>query len=599
MAIHKVSGGSFAAALWALIAAVVVIAAAGDSARAQPSAPPTGDQHREYVFPPTGETLPYRFYVPAAWDGTRALPILLFLHGAGADENTYLDIADGLLRRLAEQHGYIVVSPLGFRPLGAYGNPLRLPAVFGESETAAQQRAAITPERRRELALSELDVMTVLEILTETYGADRDRTFLAGHSMGSGGVWHLAARYPERWRAVAPMSGPFIDAETYPFELIRDLPILMTEGTGADPSLAGSRALAEFMSDGAFDFEYLEVDGNHGSMVPMVMPAIFEFFDAVTARDGAPVELRLWPQGAPGSEQWAAAEQVTTGRNGDRVITQVSDPTMTVFLPDPAVANGAAVLIAPGGALRALSFDNEGVKVAEWLNSQGIAGLVLKYRTLQQGSGPPRGGPVAGMRAPGVDGGPGGSGGPGGAGGAGGPGGPGAGPSPRQELVITNANANPAPDDPALTQVLEFAIADAQQAMRMIRANADAWNIDRSRVGIMGFSAGGGVAVGAALAERSDASPDFLVSLYGPSLMDVFPPEHAPPLFIAVGATHFNVTNGCIALFEAWKAAGLPAEIHVYDGVSAGFGMTPRGLPVDRWTDRLHEWMVARGLTSM
>ena len=222
--------------------------------------------------------------MPSTWDGKRSLPIVLFLHGAGANESTYLDMADGLLGKLAEKHGYIVVSPLGFTPLGAYGNPLRLPAVFGESEAAAAQRAAVTPERRRELALSELEVITALELVTEEYGADRSRTFLAGHSMGSGGAWHLAARYPERWRAVAPMSGPFIDKETYPFDRIRDLPIFMTEGTGATPSLAGSRALAEFMRAGGFDFEYLEVDGNHGSMVPMVWPAIFEFFDRVSAR---------------------------------------------------------------------------------------------------------------------------------------------------------------------------------------------------------------------------------------------------------------------------------------------------------------------------
>lgn len=254
------------------------------AASAEPSAAPTGDQHRQYVFPPTGETLPYRFYVPTSWDGESALPIVLFLHGAGADENTYMDMSDCLLLRLAEQHGYIVVSPLGYRPLGAYGNPLRLPAVFGESATAAQQRESITPERRRELGLSELDVITVLETVAETYGADRTRVFLAGHSMGSGGAWHLAARYPERWRAVAPMSGPFVDAETYPFELIRDLPIFMTEGTGATPSLAGSRALNEFLRNGGFDFEYLEVDGDHGSMVPMVWPAVFQFFDAVSSR---------------------------------------------------------------------------------------------------------------------------------------------------------------------------------------------------------------------------------------------------------------------------------------------------------------------------
>jgi poly(3-hydroxybutyrate) depolymerase len=239
----------------------------------------TGDQKRSYTFVPTGQQLPFRLFVPPSWDGKAALPVILMLHGAGANENTYVDMADGLLMKLAAQHGYIVVSPLGFTPLGAYGNPLRLPAVYGESAAAAAQRAAVTPVRQRELSLSELDVITVLDIVTEEYGADRTRTFLAGHSMGSGGAWHLAARYPERWRAVAPMSGPFIDAATYPFDLIRRTPIFMTEGTGATPSLAGSRALAKFMGGGGFVFEYLEVDGNHGSMVPMVWPRIFEFFN--------------------------------------------------------------------------------------------------------------------------------------------------------------------------------------------------------------------------------------------------------------------------------------------------------------------------------
>jgi pimeloyl-ACP methyl ester carboxylesterase len=139
--------------------------------------------------------------------------------------------------------------------------------------------AAVTPERQRTLALSELEVITALELVTEQYGADRSRTFLVGHSMGSGGVWHLAARYPERWRAIAPMSGPFVDRETYPFERIRSLPIYMTEGTGATPSLEGSRALERYLREQRFDFEYLEVDGDHGGMVPMVWPAVFDFFD--------------------------------------------------------------------------------------------------------------------------------------------------------------------------------------------------------------------------------------------------------------------------------------------------------------------------------
>lgn len=282
-------------------------------------------------------------------------------------------------------------------------------------------------------------------------------------------------------------------------------------------------------------------------------------------------ELRLWPGKAPGSESWTIPETVTTSANGDRVISNVSDPTLAVFLPEPGRATGTAIVIAPGGALRVLGMDNEGTKVARWLNERGIAAFVLKYRTLQQAPGA-RAAPPAGLAGP-----------------------PGA---PRQELEIQRANANPAPDDAALAEVLQFAVADAQAALRLVRSRAVGWRVDPEKVGIMGFSAGGGVAVGTALAPRTPGSPDFLVSLYGPSLMDVIVPDHAPPLFIAVGNNHFNVTNGCLALFAAWKSAGKPAEIHVYDQVSAGFGFSERGLPVDGWKQRLHEWLIARKLTT-
>ena len=294
-----------------------------------------------------------------------------------------------------------------------------------------------------------------------------------------------------------------------------------------------------------------------------------------TASAQSPQEIRLWEGRAPGSEGWSVAETTTTSPSGDRTIANVRDPSVTVYLPSAATATGAAVVVAPGGALRLLAWDNEGVKVAQWLNSKGIAALVLKYRTLQAMPAAGRGRGAGPLGAA-----------------------PGGGPAGRQELDIKKANANPAPDDAALTEVLRMGVADAQQALRLARKNAAAWRIDPARVGIMGFSAGGGVAVGTALAERSEASPDFLVSLYGPSLQDVDVPAHAPPLFIAVGSTHFNVTNGCLALFAVWKAAGKPAEIHIYDQVSAGFGMSVRGLPVDTWHERLLDWMVARKLTK-
>jgi len=114
-----------------------------------------GDQHRTYYFAAAKTDMPYRLYVPTAWDGQSKLPLIVMLHGAGADENRYMDMGHQQMLRLAAQHGYVVVSPLGYSKLGAYGTPLRLPAVFGQPEIAAKQRAAITPEAEHSLELSE------------------------------------------------------------------------------------------------------------------------------------------------------------------------------------------------------------------------------------------------------------------------------------------------------------------------------------------------------------------------------------------------------------------------------------------------------------
>jgi acetyl esterase/lipase len=286
---------------------------------------------------------------------------------------------------------------------------------------------------------------------------------------------------------------------------------------------------------------------------------------SVNAFGADPVELKLWPGKAPGSENWKIPESITE-RGGNRVATNVSDPTLTVFLPDAAKANGAAVVVAPGGALQALSLDSEGTQVAQWLNSKGIAAFVLKYRLRQQQAGGNAGGPPPAAAKP-------------------------AGGAQRQELTIVKGNANPAPGDAVLDEVLRMGVADAQQALKLVRKNATEWHVDPKRIGLMGFSAGGGVSVGVVVANEPGASADFLISVYGPSLQDVILPANAPPLFVAVGANHFNVTNGCLALFAEWKKAGKPAEIHVYDQVNGGFAMSKRGLPVDSWPDRMLDWM--------
>ncbi|MEO5922329.1 MAG: alpha/beta hydrolase-fold protein [Bryobacteraceae bacterium] len=238
-----------------------------------------GDQHRTYRFPGTETEIGYRIYVPTTWDGKSKLPLVLMLHGAGSNENGYLDRSNKQMLQLAEQHGYLLVSPLGFTPMGAYGTCLRLPAVFGQAEAAAQQKATACVKDAETLQRSEQDVINVLEIALNEYPVDRGAMFLAGHSMGSGGAWYLAAKYADYWAAFAPMSGPFVEESTYPWDRIRSKPIFMTEGTGATPSLEGSRKMQEWMKARNFKLEYKEVDADHGGMVSLVLPGVFDFFD--------------------------------------------------------------------------------------------------------------------------------------------------------------------------------------------------------------------------------------------------------------------------------------------------------------------------------
>ena len=283
--------------------------------------------------------------------------------------------------------------------------------------------------------------------------------------------------------------------------------------------------------------------------------------------------IRVWPGKAPGSEEWTFSERVAEGRDGAKNYSNIVDPTLTVYLPDPARANGTAIIICPGGGMRALSF-GPAESAAAYFNGKGIAAFILKYRVVPQtGSAfAPAARPDAASQA-----------------------------APRSpfgtnelgigEIRNRRGNANPSPEDQEQLRVIAMAIADGKQAIRLLRRTAAEYHINPNRIGIMGFSAGGGVSIGTALAEAGDAYPDFVALLYGPSLVDVSVPKHGAPLFIAVGNNHFNVTNGCVVLFEMWKEAGRPAEMHVYE--QPGGGMT-----VGNWTDRLYEWLRVRKLVT-
>lgn len=227
---------------------------------------------RHYAFEAADEILPYRIYVPTTWDGKAALPLILMLHGGGATENTNMDNDDGALPKLAQRRGSIVVCPLGYRPNGAFGNRAR---AFGAASRGAGGLAGDLA-RDRESDLSELDALNVLGLVAAEYGADARRTYLAGHSMGSGGAWHLAAKYPAKWAAVAPMSGPLVDERA--LERLRGLPIFITDGTASTGTIDASRALHQYLRARGYDVAYLEVEATHLGMVPLVLPKVFDFF---------------------------------------------------------------------------------------------------------------------------------------------------------------------------------------------------------------------------------------------------------------------------------------------------------------------------------
>ena len=258
-----------------------VVSVARDLAEQQsnPSSPDyqaKGDQHRTYYFDEAGRDLPYRLFVPTDWDGTAQLPLAVFLHGAGNDESSYVDANGKQMLQLAEQHDYILLSPLGAD--GAYGSFLRLPAVFGQPDEAATMIAAKTAETERAQELSEQDVINVLELVLAEYPVDRTAVFLTGHSMGSGGTWYLGGKYSFYFRAIAPMSGPFVQESVYPWERMMSVPMFVTEGVDT-PSLDGSRALRDWLQENGYPSEYKEVAADHAGMVPLVLPDVFDFFD--------------------------------------------------------------------------------------------------------------------------------------------------------------------------------------------------------------------------------------------------------------------------------------------------------------------------------
>ena len=166
-----------------------------------------GDQQRRYDFSEARAEMPYRLYVPQSYDPARKTPLVVALHGYGGDQN-YFFASLPTLPDLLERHGFIFVAPMGFAADGWYGAPLSIPGNAPRSSGAPTPTPLRTPEEEtRYRALSETDVMNVIDIVRAEYAIDPDRIYLMGHSMGGFGTWWLGQKHADLWAAIAPMSG--------------------------------------------------------------------------------------------------------------------------------------------------------------------------------------------------------------------------------------------------------------------------------------------------------------------------------------------------------------------------------------------------------
>ena len=271
-----------------------------------------------------------------------------------------------------------------------------------------------------------------------------------------------------------------------------------------------------------------------------------------------PIAIPLYAATAPGSESWPQIE--TEAEFGDqRIVRNIVRPTLLPYPADADNNSGTAVIVAPGGGFKFLSIDQEGTLVAQWLNQRGINAFVLKYRTDETAAG----GFGFGWQMMKLFGG----------------------------AYLRSLFSGPSsfPERP-LYEVQNLAIADALQAVRLVRERAGEWHVRPDAIGIMGFSAGGAVAHGAAIRGEGQSRPDFVASIYGvPAGSDI--PANGPPLFLlAADDDPIVPVQWSQTLHERWQAAGLSSTIRRYEEGGHGFGMRQRGLPIDGWIDEFYAW---------
>ena len=258
-----------------------------------------------------------------------------------------------------------------------------------------------------------------------------------------------------------------------------------------------------------------------------------------------PAAISLWSNGAPGSEARANEAEEFVGDN----CGNVHNPTLTPYVPAHEKATGTAVVICPGGGHSKLCLGHEGYALAEWFRDRGIAAFVLKYRLAREKG--------------------------------------------------------------SAYTIQDHAMADTRRALRLVRSRAAEWHIQSDRVGILGFSAGGELAAYAAMKhdagqkdsadviEQQSCRPDFQALIY-PGSSGTFTAEAGmPPVFIAAGySDRPDIAEGMASLYLKYKAAKVPAELHLFANAGHGFGYRHNTKPsaVARWPERFTEWLSDSGL---
>jgi acetyl esterase/lipase len=270
-----------------------------------------------------------------------------------------------------------------------------------------------------------------------------------------------------------------------------------------------------------------------------------------------PIDAPAEPNAIPlntGGVEGQTAKETWYKQWGDPFVRNVSHATLTPFLPERSKANGAAVIIAPGGGFRILSMGNEGWEVAQALRARGIAAFVLKYRlqrTVADWAEFDKGNP----------------------------------------LTAPTPGAPPGP--PNFAAMITMPLEDATAAFKLVRARAQEWNIDPKRVGMMGFSAGAGTTMAATL-QSTEIKPAFIAPIYG-GLRSVDVPADAPPMFVALAADDPLFGKSDFGLISAWQKAGRPVEFHLYQNGGHGFGLGNPGKTSTGWFPQFMIWVEDNG----